>query len=66
VKSEVSILDNKRFDKEYSTQYSTEMMYLKECGIPYTFVKKVDGVTVWKYHKSYRLFDTLKNFYKNN
>lgn len=55
---------NKKFDKEYSTQWSLEYLYLKENGIPYTFVKTENGLTTWKYKKNYKLFDTLKNFYK--
>lgn len=55
----------KIFDKEYSTQYPTEVMYLREAGIKYTFVKTEHGITTWKFEKNYRLFDALKNFYKN-
>lgn len=55
----------KKFDKEYQTQWSLEFLYLKECGIPYTFIKTDNGITTWKYRKDYRLFDALKNFYKN-
>lgn len=55
----------KKFDKEFSTQWNLEFLYLKECGIPYTFVKTENGITTWKYLKNYRLFDALKNFYKN-
>ena len=36
-------MENKKFDKEYSTSWSLEQMYLKENGINYTFVKTVDG-----------------------
>ncbi len=28
--------------------------------ITYTFVKTEAGITTWKYHKNYRLCDTLK------
>ncbi len=52
------------FDKEYSTQYPLEQLFLTECGIKYTFVKEINGITTWKYKKNYKLFDTLKNFYK--
>lgn len=59
------VIIEKKFDKEYSTQWSLEHIFLKECGIPYTFVKTENGITTWKYKKNYRLFDALKNFYKN-
>lgn len=29
--------------------------------IAYTFVKTEAGIATWKYHKNYRLCDTLKN-----
>lgn len=32
----------KKYDKEYSTQYSPEVEYLKQCGIRYTFVKVIN------------------------
>ena len=32
----------KKYDKEYSTQYYPEVIYLKENGINYTFVKVVN------------------------
>lgn len=54
----------KKFDKEYSTQYLKEVEYLKSKGIKYSFVKKVDEINVYKYKKSYYLFETLKDFYK--
>ena len=31
----------KKFDKEYSTQYTPEMKYLKSKGINYSFVKEI-------------------------
>ncbi len=62
---EVISINTKKFDKEYSCQWTLEYLYLKKCGIPYTFVKTEDNVTTWKYKKNYQLFDALKNFYKN-
>ena len=59
------VIIDKKFDKEYSTSYTLEYLFLKENNIPYTFVKTENGITVWKYKKNYKLFDTLKNFYKN-
>jgi hypothetical protein len=55
---------NKKFDKEYSTQWALEQIFLKENGIGYTFVKPIDGVTTWKYEKTSVLFNVLEKFYK--
>ena len=57
---------NMKIDNEYSTSNLYEMKELKRCGIRYTFVKIVEGNTVWKYKKTSRLFEVLKNFYINN
>lgn len=54
------------FDKEYSTQFVDEYLYLKNCGIRYSFVKAENGITTWKYKKTPELFEHLKNFYVNN
>ena len=56
----------KKFDKEYSTQYTPEMKYLQSKGIRYTFVKEVDGVTTYKYTKTPELFSALVSFYTEN
>lgn len=53
----------KKFDKEYSTQYTPEMKFLLEQGIKYTFVKEIDGVTTYKYEKTSKLFKALEIFY---
>lgn len=53
----------KKFDKEYFTQYTPEMEYLKKEGIYPSFVKIVDGVTTYKYTKSSMLFRALAIFY---
>lgn len=55
-----------KFDKEYSTSFVDEFQYLKNCGIRYEFVKVEDGITIWKYKKTPKLFECLKNFYINN
>ncbi len=52
-----------KFDNEYATQNVDEMQELKRCGIRYTFVKEENGFTVWKYKKTPKLFEVLKNFY---
>ena len=53
----------KKFDKEYSTQYTPEMKYLQNKGINYAFVKNIDGVTTYKYTKTSELFQALVSFY---
>lgn len=52
-----------KFDKEYSTQYLTEAVFLKRKGIRYEFVKTVNGLTTYKYKKTKKLFDALSEFY---
>lgn len=54
----------KKFDKEYSTQFTPEMKFLLERGIKYTFVKEINGVTTYKYEKTPELFKTLEIFYR--
>ena len=54
----------KKFDKEYATQYVAEMKYLQSVGINYNFVKKMNGITTYKYTKSALLFYYLAMFYK--
>ena len=54
----------KKFDKEYSTQYTPEMIYLKSCGIFPSCIKVINGVTTYKYTKTKILFDALSKFYK--
>nr|DAN52315.1 MAG TPA: hypothetical protein [Caudoviricetes sp.] len=55
----------KLIDKEYSTSWITEVVYLNDNGIRYTFVKTIDGVTVYKYKKCKKLFDSLSKLYRN-
>lgn len=52
-------------DKEYQTNWYEEVNYLSQHGIRYSFVKNVDGVTIWKYKKNVELFKNLMNFYEN-
>lgn len=58
--------NNKKWDKEYSTQYTPEMKYLQDKGINYSFVKEVNGVTTYKYKKTPELFLELVSFYMKN
>lgn len=53
----------KKFDYEYSTQYTKEMKWLLDNGIKYTFVKDINGVTTYKYTKTKKLFEKLVEFY---
>lgn len=52
-----------KFDKEYQTQYLAEVNWLAERDIRYTFVKKVNGLTTYKYEKTRKLFEALLEFY---
>jgi RPA family protein len=54
----------KKYDKEYSTQYSPEKDYLLKNGIKPSFVKIIDNVTTYKYTKTSKLFKLLSLFYK--
>lgn len=53
----------KKFDKEYSTQYTPEKEYLSSLNISPSFVKVIDGVTTYKYTKTPELFLALVSFY---
>ena len=54
----------KKFDKEYSTQFSPERDYLLKQGIKPSFIKVIDGTTTYKYTKTPDLFMALVSFYK--
>ena len=56
----------KKFDKEYSTQYTPEKEYLMKKGIIPSFVKVIEGVTTYKYTKTPELFLALVSFYMEN
>ena len=53
----------KKFDKEYSTQYTPEKDYLMRMGIVPSFVKVINEVTTYKYTKTPELFKMLALFY---
>lgn len=57
------IIDRKKFDKEYSTQWKQEVEYLSSIGIRYTFVKNIENISTYKYTKTSRLFKALESFY---
>ena len=54
-----------KIDREYSCVWFEECDYLMKHGIRYTFVKEIDGVTVWKFKKTEELFHILAVFYGN-
>ena len=54
----------KKWDIEYSTQYTPEKEYLLSVGIKPTFVKVINEVTTYKYKKDKKLFEALTRFYK--
>lgn len=56
----------KKYDMEYSTQYTPEKEYLLSVGIKPSFVKIVDEVTTYKYTKTSELFYYLEIFYSKN
>lgn len=64
LRNEMELGKIKKFDNEYQTDLPLEVAYLKECGIPYSFVKIVDGITVWKYKKTETLGLALAKFWK--
>lgn len=53
----------KKYDKEYSTQYTPEKDYLLSKGIKPSFIKELNGVTTYKYTKTSKLFEALAFFY---
>lgn len=56
----------KKYDIEYSTQYTPEKEYLLQNGIRPSFVKVIDDVTTYKYKKTSELFRLLEIFYAKN
>lgn len=58
-------MKNTKIDHEYSCVWAEELKFLTQHGIRYTFVKVVDGVTVWKFKKNTVLFNVLAEFYNN-
>lgn len=54
----------KKYDKEYSTQYTPEKEFLLHNGIKPSFVKEINEVTTYKYTKTSKLFELLSKFYK--
>ena len=62
------MIDIKKFDKEYSTQFVEEMKYLQRNGIPYVFVKVLQLTNTQKakdYLKFYQSFTQINREYLN-
>ena len=57
------MIDKKLFDSEYSTQWRDEVDFLKKNGINYTFVKRNNNISTYKYKKTSELFFKLAYFY---
>ena len=53
----------KKYDKEYSTQYTPEKKFLESVGIKPAFTKVINEVTTYKYTKTPELFRALELFY---
>ena len=53
----------KKYDKEYSTQYTPEKTFLAGPGISPSFVKVISGVTTYKYKKTPELLAALAIYY---
>lgn len=55
-----------KWDKEYSTSFFDEYIFLKSKKIRYKWVyTNEDGISVWKYKKEKRLWDALSEMYSN-
>ena len=54
---------DKKFDKEYSTQWIKEVKWLSCHNVRFTFVKRdTNGITIYKYKKHINYFLHLQNF----
>ena len=51
--------------EEYICENMNEHKYLRENGIKFTFVKRVNGTTQYKYLKTKELFETLTKYWEN-
>lgn len=56
-------IENKQFDREYSTSFRGEVEYLKLQGIRFEFVKLINDISIYKYKKTPELFRALESFY---
>lgn len=65
------MINKKKFEKEYVTQWKVERDWLFKKGIKYDFVKEIDGISTFKYKRNSELFKALYELYvelenKNN
>lgn len=59
-------MNKKIWDKEYATSFYDEVLFLKRCGIRYTWVDKNNsGISVWKFKKNRELWLALAEMYKD-
>ncbi|MCM1232648.1 MAG: hypothetical protein NC489_21185 [Ruminococcus flavefaciens] len=60
-------MENKiKWDKEYATSFIDEFLFLKKNGIRYEWVyTNENGVSVWKYKKTRKLWLALAEMYSN-
>lgn len=59
-------IPNKAFDFEYATQFKKEMLYLKDHGFDYTFIRRTPDykIPTYKYTKTPQLFRAVADFYE--
>ena len=59
-------IGKKKFDKEYSTSFMDEVVWLRSHGIRYVWVyRNEDNISIWKYEKNYELWNCLAQMYKH-
>lgn len=62
--SEGQMSSKSKWDKEYSTSFYDEVVFLRKKGIRYTWVYNNEyGISVWKYKKEKKLWDALSEMY---
>lgn len=59
-------MKERKWDKEYSTQFWREVKYLEDNGVRYSFVKTENEISTFKYTKTPQLFKLLESFYSQN
>lgn len=59
-------MGNKKWDKEYATNFYDEVIELRKRGIRYTWVyTNDDGISTWKFKKTRSLWLALADMYKD-
>jgi len=54
-----------KFDKEYATQWSVEVVFLSTKGIKPVFIKRDSQIRTYKFTKTEELFIALTEFYNS-